>query len=141
MIINIQNLVFHANIISIVTNKSYKRYHLNYQNVIMVTIHTFFVWTEHETFVCNQTSYKQMYIHLCRMKVILQMFAIILKRIEKVNLLCCFKMNPRKKVNVNFLSISSHCSIFEIRTTVSQDKLIYTLVKTRSKIRRIYIYI
>ena len=49
------------------------------------------------------------------MKVILQMFAIILKRIEKVNLLCCFKMNPRKKVDINFLSISSHCSIFEIR--------------------------
>ena len=49
------------------------------------------------------------------MKVILQMFAIILKRIEKVNLLYCFKINPRKKVDVNFLSISSHCSIFEIR--------------------------
>ena len=75
----------------------------------------FFVQTEHETIVYNQTSYKQMYIHLYTMKVILQMFAIILKRIEKVNLLCCFKMNPRKKVDVNFLSISSHCSIFEIR--------------------------
>lgn len=53
------------------------------------------------------------------MEVILQMFAIILKRIEKVNLLYCFKINPRKKVDVNFLSISSHCSIFEIRNNVS----------------------